>query len=356
MTAKGITVFTDPHLGLVRSTGTTSKSKKLYQEHLYKVALDIVNGASPVICAGDLFDTCHNTEEVIHQGYKIADACEFVLGGNHDISNRVEDKGSLHLLNELLATVIISPNPAETHFECRQIGDLDFIFIPHCLSQQVFQKTIEELCESCYEMDRDERVLVLHCNVGSGVFGKGGKVEDGGSSLWLTEELQELVLTKFKKVLVGHEHEPRELHQGRIVVLGNTFPVSFGEIGPRFSYVIDPVTTELTKTQIFFPETQYKAFSVQEFLELEGDVVITAQLAEIKGTLLRKDQAAMARALIKAWKNNPGVLAIKNSAVLEKEQSPSKQRQQVNRTLKEYVLEAAEEAGFESELLELGDD
>ena len=356
---KDIVFFTDPHLGLNRASGTTSKSKALYKEKLYEVVMAILeaNKDSSVICLGDLFDECHNSEEVIFQGQTVAKRCELVIGGNHDISNKVGDVGSLQLVEEVLEgdVVISSPDPSKPHFRETSIGGIYFYTIPHCLTQSIFEESVIKATAKASKANTEKRVLLLHCNV-STTAGSFGKVEDGGSSLWLTEELQEKALEVFDKILVGHEHEPKELHQGRLVILGNTYPVSYGEIAPRFIYKMNPVTTDLKKVQIYFPELQFLSLDCNKLMELGGELITSVDMVELTGELKRKDMAELARAMVKLWKKNPFLLAVKNSSKLEQQDDATRKTKDVMKTLKQFVEEAAGPAGFAMELKELSDE
>lgn len=354
-----IVLFTDPHLGLKRSVGVTSKSQKLYQQLLYDTALSIVesNPGVPKFCLGDLFDESSNNEDVILQGYSIASKCEMVLAGNHDVMNRADMFGSLHLVNKLfhenkkVSPVAISPNPGAWYFQSCRVGELAIFSIPHCFNQKIFEESLDKAAEAAACV-KGSKALFLHCNVGDAF----GKLEGGGSSLWLTEEMQEKALKVFDKILVGHEHEPKELHQGRLVILGNTFPVSYGEISPRFIYKMDTVTTELTKYPLFKVEDIYAKVDVGTFLELGGDFQFTQNLVEICGAIEERNLAALGRAMIKAWENNSSVCSIKKSVEIIRAKKLKAQKRYYMRNLIDLVRDAVNEAGFADEFGEIYDD
>lgn len=343
-----VRIFTDPHLGLTKTVGTTSKSRQLYQDRMYKAAVDSLTQSGFNLCAGDLFDKPYNCEEVLKQGLDIVSSCQAVLGGNHDIPNKEGKLCSLAFLGKVAPSVVyISPDPSQSTYFYFTLQNTEFLLVPHCLTQEIFVKSLEEAVE--HTQTRKNLVLILHCNVGDGF---GPPVNKEGTSLWLTSELQDLCAAKFGLVLVGHEHESKVLKDGKIVILGNTYPVNFGEISPRYYYDLDLDTLALTRTQIFFPETQYAHFTVQEFLELDGGTV-TAELVEVSGTLKRSDQASYSRAIVKTWKNNPELLSLKSSAELEKETAVTRKFSGNSRTLSMLVKEAVEEAGYGNEFGEI---
>ena len=343
-----VRIFTDPHLGLTKTVGTTSKSRQLYQDKMYKVAFDCLSSDKPNLCAGDLFDRAYNCEEILNQGFDIVKNCDIVLGGNHDVPNKEGRLCSLGFLHQIDPQVVaISPDPSSPTYFAYTHENTEFVLVPHCLTQEIFVKSLENAAASVKEAKN--RVLILHCNVGDG-FGPPISLE--GASLWLTSELQDLCVAKFDLVLIGHEHEAKTFKQGKIVVMGNTYPVNFGEISPRYYYDLDIDTLTLTRTQIFFPETQYAHFTVQEFLELDGGIV-TAELVEVTGTLKRSDQASYSRAIVKTWKNNPELLSLKSSVELEKETAVTRKFSGNSRTLSMLVKEAVEEAGYGNEFGEI---
>lgn len=350
--------FTDPHLGLHRAVGTTSKSRLLYQDVLFeqveKVFANAKKSLSPVFCLGDVFDTFSNDEKTILQGSRLVEGCELTLAGNHDVSNKVGDVGSLKMLDELedeYRQVIISPDPGKPFFEVRSTGSDTWLYaVPHCLTQEIFAESVRMACQKAGS-GCGKAVLLLHCNVGDGIV---GNVEDGGSSLWLTEELQELALEPFEKILVGHEHMPRQLHQGRLVVLGNTFPVSYGEIGPRFMYEMDLDTTELTAIEIFNPKLSYCELPVGLLLETEGDLVLEeVLLIQIVGQVKDTELALVAKAMMKLWNNNPQLISVKKSVDIIQSKSDKRQKISSARTLAELVNDAVTDAGYSDEFREI---
>lgn len=336
--------FTDPHLGAKRSAHSTTKGQENYREKLFEIALAASKRQPVTICLGDLFDKFSNSEEIIYQGICVVDNCRLVLAGNHDVPNRTDLYGSLQFIEGLKGEKIsISPDPGKPWVERYTIEDFELHAIPHCLSQGVFEASIREACLEGGEL------LLLHCNVGNGF----GPIEGDGSSLWLTSELQQLVLDSFKLCLVGHEHTPRELHDGRIVVLGNTFPLSFGEIDMRYVYTYDTETGELDKDVLFDPCECCLELPVEWLMDPgQSNITPDSLLIEVVGQLEKSQYAEFSRCLYKLWKNNPQLLAVKNSTTMVGVEAAVVETDVEKLTLPEIVGRAIKVAGFEEEAKE----
>lgn len=359
--------FTDPHLGLRRSSHTTLKSQGLYRDALYEHVLEqikrltlpeLIDKPATLFCLGDLFDTFSNDEETILQGHHIASLCKHTLGGNHDVANRTDVIGSLHLIQKMLAdngrpdAIILSPDPGAPYAYRSDVADTDvsLIFVPHCLTQDVFASSLA-IAASKADPNR-YNILCLHCNVGDGF----GDVDGHGSSLWLTSDLQDTLIQHFPLTLVGHEHEPRELHNGKIVILGNTFPVGFGEIAQRFVYSFNTETRKLTKIAIFNPETYFEQLDAAYLMESGGVIETDKKLIEITGKVRSVDFAAFTRAVMQFWKTNPELFAVRKNVETDKPLAAKRDDDApefVRRTLPDIVKGAVTTAGFAAEYQEV---
>lgn len=343
--------FTDPHLGVTPKSHTTSQGRGKLSEYIF----DSLNSWMEAnlkhkfkfICLGDLFDTYSNKEAVVDQGLEIARMCDVVLAGNHDLMNRADSFGSLQLVQSALEDkekIIISPDGSNPHLAVRKYDDdTNLYFIPHCFSQKVFADTIKKACKL-----RDNNaysILCLHCNVGEAY----GKVEDDSTTLALTPELQKLT-EAFDLVMVGHEHSPSR--KGNIQVMGNFFPISFGEIADRYSYVFDTKTKILQPLPLSKEADQYFTINVDAFLNEDGDFPAEAPLVEITGDITMEDYPKLGRALMKFWKeNSEHLFLVKNSTKLPEVSSVKKATKGHTRTLPELVKESASKAGYDEELM-----
>lgn len=367
-------LFTDPHIGLSRASHTSVRSRKLLQHHLYMHAVEIAkvgaNDNDVVICVGDLFDRYTNKEDIILQGGDVADYCDYVLAGNHDLKNNVDTMSSFQLLMDRPSQnhkrsetkFVISEDPTQPYVSRQLLGspkhNIGFhraYFIPHCFTQEAFVASIEQACAMNEEAGKRDEVnkihsyLFLHCNVGEAH----GKVEDEGTTLALTDDLQKRVSECFTRVLIGHEHSPRTL-RGNIHVLGNTFPVHFGEIGDRFSYVLDIDTNELTATKIFSEADDFKTFQIDDFLEQKGEINTAVGLVEITGEVKAEEYSEFSRALQKFWRlNEESLFAVKNSVVIKHAAAVQKVVRGGRASLREVIGKEVVTAGYGEEFAEI---
>lgn len=354
--------FTDVHLGLRRSSHTSAKSLIALQDHIFETAYHLVQrekeSGARVFNLGDLFDRHSNEERIIRQGGRIARLTDRTLGGNHDMINIVDAVGSLTVVRDFLddgdgPRVVMAPDPGKpySYTEVNVQDGVTVTFVPHVLTQEVFERSLVEACDLAkHENKKLYNILCLHCNVGDMFHA----AEAEGSSLCLTTELERMVCGAFDLVLLGHDHHPRVLNKGKLVVLGNLYPVTFGEIEDRFVWHFDTVTKKLEREQVFDASTQYGRFEVDVLLETD-DFEEEVELLEIIGTIQPHNFPALTRAIQKLWKTNPGLFAIKNSVEIDRPESAKKDRTPdfIPRTLRERVGEAVVEAGYSQEYAEL---
>ncbi len=345
--------FTDPHLGCVRTAHTSPISRKRLTTHLYNKALECIDilddeGAARIICLGDLFDTYSNTESVLLQGASVMGRVDYCLAGNHDISNDVNNVGSLQALRQLLNTVeheekvILGDSASVASAKAVIFGECNIVFAPHVMSQELFERALQEAAKLVKSSSLN--ILCLHCNVGE---------SDGSSALFLTKQMQDYLLPMFDKIILGHEHVPRELQDGKIVVLGNTFPLSFGEIANRYCYMLDTSTGELRKVwKSFNTKFDYKSIDARELLSDESELELensTASLFEITGSIDKAYQIDLIKSIAKLWRNNGAILMLKNNVMITGTDSKPVDVRQERRTLRELVSDAIDSTPYRAE-------
>jgi DNA repair exonuclease SbcCD nuclease subunit len=243
---KNITIFTDPHLGTSRAAHTTRESSARLKQALYDQAMTIVNTATnPLICVGDLFDKSFNSEEVIVQGFNVASGCRWTLAGNHDETNREGTVTSLRAIRDMGAPIIAVPNLTDPFFDCHE----SLYFVPHHASQETFEVAMRQAAEhAAAHRDGLASYLFLHCNYNFEL-----NTED--STLNLSRDLAKELIASFDYIFIGHEHNGSTDLGGQVVVLGNTHPTSFHDIGDKFIYHLELDTATLTK-ELIWSETQ----------------------------------------------------------------------------------------------------
>lgn len=345
-------IFSDPHLGLSRAANTTLESRRRFREFLHSHTLGVISelwkeDVDKIFCLGDLFDSYANDESILLQGFEVLQELEGCLVGNHDIANRVDSVGTLQALQHLYANlprsmksnpVIYNDSPNEPRIRNWKYDLSRWTFVPHVLTQELFCQSLE-LAEQV-PLEHNMQVLCLHCNVGVPGY---AEVEDKGTTLYLTEEWQERLLKKYDLILVGHEHPPKTLHDSRLVVVGNVYPLAFGEIADRYAYVVDDEQKTIVKSiRIFNQVESFKQIQATELLGSEGKYEAgAATIVEVTGTVRRSDQAELARSIAAFWRNNEGVFLFRNATKTE-EVSAAKRHENtfVPKTLPELVSES----------------
>lgn len=359
-----VLLSSDPHIGFVPKSNVTTESARHWAQAVYAQALAVTSKELATelevdyhICCGDFFDKYTNRENVLADGARLLPRFDVIMSGNHDVRNVTKDPfgnepiGSLRLLSELplsgeRSTHVLFTETGETpRFYFGEDG-CTWYFLCHYLTQEDFEAALRTACEEHAESskDNDHRgYLFLHCNVGDG-YGKTAEAHD--STLTLTPELQALAEEHFDLIFVGHEHKPRR--QGKVVVLGNTFPLSFGEICERFVYVLDTVTGELEQHSMLQPVYQKVPAGS---LCAEGAWYDGLQFLDITGEVKVEDVPALNRLIAQVWKTGPStLLGIRNNT----EVIGQKKVSQLKATnIVDMIRELAEKAGFEDELAEV---
>lgn len=246
---KNITIFTDPHLGTARQAHTTRESSANLQMSLYWQAMAIVNTSEhPKLCVGDLFDKSFNKEEIIAQGYNVASQCWMTLAGNHDETNREGTMSSLRLLKEQGVPICAAPNLTDPYFDCFE----SIYMVPHHASQEIFEVAMQQAAAHAAE-NRDglASYLFLHCNYDF-------DLDTSDNTLNLRRDLAKELIGAFDYIFIGHEHNGSTDLGGQVVVLGNTHPTSFHDIGDKFIYHLELDTAELTKELVWSQDDLYR--------------------------------------------------------------------------------------------------
>lgn len=350
--------FTDPHIGIRRSSHTTVASQEKLRTFLFEEVMKMLEEQRQdfepydlTVCLGDLFDLYSNKEDIIAQGAQVVRQCDFILAGNHDLRNNVNTTSSLQLLAKMDSDneepkFVISPDGSKPYARTVDICEEHALaFVPHCFDQATFEESIDLAIK---QKQKDVfTILCLHCNVGEGF----GHAEAEGTTLYLTDAMQSKINKHFDLCVVGHEHVPKKTK--KIVTLGNFFPVSFGEVADRFVYVFDTETRELEKIKTFDAADQWVEFNVFDLLESGGEIDCAIPLVEIEGEIEAKSYPDLSRALLKFWRHNEDSLfAVKNSVVVERPNDIGRQKDSktMKMSLIDVVKGSAKKADFDEEL------
>jgi hypothetical protein len=296
--------WTDPHLGLSRTSHTTPASRRLLQQTLYLQAKSIVEMTCfghANICLGDLFDSTENEEAVIAQGAEIAEKCSLVLSGNHDLANRDGKLSSLALMGTLSndSPVAICDDTID-HFRL-SFPECYAVAIPHKRTQELFDGALAAL-DNNRGKDRPS-VLLLHCNYDSGY----AKDE---ATLNLTREQAGRLVELFDYVLLGHEHIARSDFDGRLQILGNIRPTSFSDISDKYVWVLD--NKGILTPELVWNSELHKAWDWETFLSGPIGAEDPVEFLEITGTAPAARLPDIAREVQKFWAAHPETLMVRN--------------------------------------------
>jgi hypothetical protein len=169
-------------------------------------------------------------------------------------------------------------------------------WIDHKLTQELFDKSLEMV-------EPRGGLLFLHCNYNN-AFAK------DESSLNLSSEQAEVLLTKVDKVLIGHEHVSSIHFDGRLILTGNIHPTSFSDISDKYIWYVDQFLG-ITKELVWSKE-KYVKHTYGE--DLQGDY----EFIEVVGQVDSNELPAVARYVANLWKSQPSAYMIKNAVTSNK--------------------------------------
>lgn len=318
-----ITVFTDPHLGRTMQAHTTVASRARLTDAIFQTTNNMLTGrAGYSICLGDLFDKFQNPEAVIQQGLAIARNCDYIMAGNHDITNDKTKIGSLELLahlgqeytNDHLGTILLS-GFGEARCYLHTVGDCDFVFVPHHTTDELFQQSLNDVLEWAHQRRitrsvKPKAYLCLHCNYDSGF-----AVDE--TALTLTrKQAKDMLDGGFDYILIGHDHHPREDFDGRVIILGNMHPTGFGDITPKRVLEITGAGDHVFH-EVWSPDEKYLKLDVNNLLADHTDFPQwTPDFIEVEGSISPDRVLDLAKAIRALWGIEP--LAIRNKVEIEK--------------------------------------
>lgn len=291
-----IKIFSDPHIGLNRTSHTTPASRAALKQALYEQASMIVHLETDggCYCLGDLFESYWSDAETLQQGLEILGKVDLCLIGNHDVSNRATASSAMRFISNLDGSVWDKENEASV----QKMPGIQFI--NHKMTQGLFDASLEMV-------EAVGGLLFLHCNYNSGF-------STNDASLNLTHEQAEKLLEKVDKIFIGHEHIPASYFGGRLIITGNTHPTSFSDISDKYVYYVD-ADNNVTKDLVWEAAAHSIKVPYSELAELNTDDL---EFIEITGEVEKSELPAVARAVANLWKSAPNAFMIKNSTSYDK--------------------------------------
>lgn len=222
-------VIGDAHSGFKAydSTRRTEEGLWVFEQ---AVALLYNAGVRTIYLPGDLLDDTIISnwveKRVLYIFRTYPDVKFIILGGNHDSTKTYSSVSALDVLEELANIVVIN------NFQLREfsVDDCSIVAIPHMKSQREFHDTVMEI-------SGENDICLLHAMVNS-------KLDLGPNDLNIDAEMLDHLMEHCKRIWIGHQHNPVVLND-QVIITGSTFELNFGEIGPKYVYVVTEEGIEL---------------------------------------------------------------------------------------------------------------
>lgn len=272
-----IAVISDQHLGVQRVAGTTHESAQALREYLHRKFKETLTLADDVIINGDLFDSNRvatadllKTYETISEWLDGGTRAITLIAGNHDLSKNSQELSSF----ELLAFLLRSRYPDQVQYlqGASWVGD-GIYAVSHVTNQECFDLELSRVPEGV-------RWLLLHANFDSKF------AADAEHSLNLDRAQAKALTARGIKIVMGHEHQGRELMNGKVIIVGNQVPNSVSDClgnDTKRALIIDGNEHKFVKTWSaddegdgWFARVDWRELSgVEEegrgFIRVEGD-------------------------------------------------------------------------------------
>ena len=299
-------ITTDWHIGVRRVAGTTPVTQQQLRDVLRNKLAETLDDNDHLI-AGDLLDhfTVETSELIAlyhvfsewltKYGRRLA-----LLRGNHDHSIRGSQASSF----DLLASILRAQFPEQVTVADEVTEWKQFVLVPHLPNNETLNIEVAKL------KDVRDKVVVFHANIDNFF------AAESQHSLCLSIEQIEDLVSRGNLVLCGHEHQYRELVNGRCVVLGNTYPSSIADcLGNSRK-----VSAHVTGTNIELEETWH---SEGNYIEVDWQSLRdgTAEIGEqqfirITGEA-KADQAADVVNVVARFRQTSDALVVGNAVRVE---------------------------------------
>ena len=305
-------IYTDPHHGLDLRANTTPASRKRLDQAIQQKASDIVsNDGLITVCAGDFYHRFSNNEDVLVASAETLEKTDFVLGGNHDVMNDSERMSSLGLMKTLtLAKGIIMPELGKAVVHSHRVhpeglqAAVNLVFIPHHSTRESFAEALTTAYTAASEDKSDSaHILFLHCNYDC-------PMSEKDTEMNLDHGMAATLLEVFDFIFIGHDHNPKEDFDGRLVVIGSMHPTNFGDCVSSKRFVTVGVN-DSGSLQVNYHESWNK----DSFIHVEPGRVDMVdkdkhQFIRVSGKVTPAEVGALTKQM-KEWLESPTVFAVK---------------------------------------------
>lgn len=210
-----LTILNDTHIGVLRSTGTTTATQLELRRHALQQFKNLLPESGDLLLLGDLFDTCNIPISDVLETYMILGSwlsnheksVLYNVTGNHDASRTSTTMSSFQFLGKLLK---LAHPTRYVHVEEPLMTPHGYI-IPHLRNQDVFNLALQDVPEVDF--------LFVHCNYDNHF------AAQADQSLNISAEQAQTC--KARHIVFAHEHHGRM--SGKVLVPGNQIATSVSD-------------------------------------------------------------------------------------------------------------------------------
>ena len=153
--------------------------------------------------------------------------------------------------------------------------------VPHHTTQALFEEALNKAEAELQHVESGiTNILVLHCNYDC-------QFASDETSLNLRAERAKTLLDVFDYVLLGHEHNPKEDFDGRLIVIGNTPPTGFSDISDKRVVVFDH--GRATEELVWSKDKHYLEIGPDELERVNADTQFLRIVGELDPSELHPD-------------------------------------------------------------------
>lgn len=319
-------VINDLHLGVQRSAGTTLTSADELREYAmnqYRRLLGMGpdNGCERVIVNGDLTDAYDiplsqalELYEVTHSFLHAHPDIELDWSlGNHDLSKDSSKLGTVAFIGALLE--MQHHNFRVVSSACTLEGADDIYIIPHVVNQDVFDFELSRVPDGV-------KFLLLHCNYDN-TFACASD-----HSLNISRDQAKELKNRGMTLVLGHEHQGREIFGRSVVIVGNQFPTSIADClshgegqkdGTKSALILDHDTNSWERIHTWTPDDADGWFARVEWDELKDVEEEGRGFVRVSGDATQEQSAQVVKA-ISAFRNRSKSFVVANAVRVEKDE------------------------------------
>lgn len=307
-------VISDTHIGVIRSGGTTHTSAEQVREYLLQKFAEHLLLADEVLINGDLFDTysiplidLFRTHQIISDWLAAGDRRVHLVPGNHCLSKNSENLSSFELMARLLQARF-GERVRYLQGGC-QVKEGIYV-ISHVRNQDIFDHELTQVPEGM-------KYLLLHCNFDSPF------ACDADNSLNLSREQAKALKARGITMVLGHEHQGRELLGGSVIIVGNQVPSSVSDCmshgdgqraGTKRALILEDGGHRFTQTWSVDDEDGW--FARVDWKELAEVIEEGRGFIRVEGEATRDEAPAVVRA-IAAFRQRSQSFVVTNAVHIE---------------------------------------